>query len=88
MYLVDPRAYAQRLLHPGEWFHLTTRRTLTARDRKPTHSRLDYLEAGLTGTLSTAYSRRRAKELEQAFRHGDVSYEEACLEMEQLDGEP
>ena len=37
---------------------------------------------------STAYSRRRAKELEQDFRNGDVSYEDACLEMEQLDGEP
>ena len=60
----------------------------TARDRQPTPSRLDYLEAGLTGTLSTAYSRRRVKELEQAFRNGDVSYEDACLEMEQLDGEP
>ena len=42
----------------------------------------------MTGTLSTDFSRRRAKELEQAFRNGDVSYEDACLEMEQLDGEP
>jgi hypothetical protein len=75
MYLVHPRAYAHR-------------RHETARDQQPTHSRLDYLEAGITGTLSTAYSRRRAKELEQAFRTGNVSYEDACLEMEQLDGEP
>ncbi|MEV5054016.1 hypothetical protein [Arthrobacter sp. LAR12-1-1.1] len=88
MYLVDPRAYAQHLMHPGTWFHKTSRRHGTARDRQPTDSRLDYLEAGMTGTVSTAYTRRRAKELEQAFRNGDVSYEEACLEMEQLDGEP
>lgn len=88
MYLVDPRAYAQRVMHPGAWLPKSIRRHLIARDRQPTHSGLDCLEAGLTGTLSTAYSRRRAKELEQAFRNGDVSYEDACLEMEQLDGEP
>ena len=88
MYLVDPRAYADRLMHPGAWFHATIRRHLPARDRQPTHSRLDYLEAGLTGTLRTAYSRRRDKELEQAFRNGEVSYDDACLEMEQLDEEP
>ncbi len=88
MYLVDPRAYAQRVMHPGAWLPKSIRRHLIARDRQPTHSRLDCLEAGLTGTLSTAYSRRRAKELEQAFRNGDVSYEDACLGMEQLDGEP
>jgi hypothetical protein len=92
MYLVDPRAYAYRLMHPGAWFHATIRRHVPARDhardQQPTRSRIDYLEAGITGTLSTAYSRRRAKELERAFRNGDVSYDEACLEMEQLDGEP
>jgi hypothetical protein len=87
MYLVDPRAYAHRLLHPGGWFHAAVRRPLGARGEQP-HYRLDYLEAGLTGTLSTPYSRRRAKELERAFRSGDISYEDACLEMEQLDGEP
>ncbi|MFF2243277.1 hypothetical protein ACFVTM_03730 [Arthrobacter sp. NPDC058130] len=75
-------------MHPGTWFPKSIRRHLITRDQQPTHSRLDYLEAGMTGTLSTAYSRRRAKELEQAFRNGDVSYEEACLEMESLDGEP
>ena len=42
----------------------------------------------MTGTLSSAYRRRRAKELDQAFRNGDVSYEAACLELESLDGEP
>ena len=88
MYLVDPRAYAQRVMHPGAWLPKPIRRHLVVRDRQPTNSRLDYLEAGLTGTLSTASSRRRAKELEQAFRNGDVAYEDACLEMEQLDGEP
>ena len=92
MYLVDPRAYAHRLMHPGAWFRATVSRRVPARDhardQQPTHSRFDYLEAGLTGTLSTAQSRRRAKELEQAFRNGDVSYEDACLEMEALDGEP
>lgn len=88
MYLVDPRAYAQRVMHPGTWFHKTTRRHPIAGNHEPTHSRLDYLEASLTGTLSTASSRRRARELEQAFRNGEVSYEDACLEMEQLDGEP
>ena len=87
MYLVDPRAYAHRLLHPGSWFHAAVRRSLNARGEQP-HSRLDYLEAGLAGSLSTPYSRRRAKELERAFRSGDISYEDACLEMEQLDGEP
>ncbi len=87
MYLVDPRAYAHRLLHPGSWFHPAVRRLLSARGEQP-HSRLDYLEAGLTGTLRTPYSRRKAKELEHAFRNGDISYEDACLEMEQLDGEP
>ena len=91
MYLVDPRAYAHRLMHPGAWFRATIRRHVPARDhardQQPTHSRFDYLEAGLTGTLSTAHSRRRAKELERAFRNGDVSYEDACLEMEQLEGE-
>ncbi len=56
--------------------------------RAAAHSRFDYLEAGLTGTLSTPYSRRKAKELEHAFRNGDISYEDACLEMEQLEGEP
>ncbi|PVZ55948.1 hypothetical protein [Arthrobacter sp. H-02-3] len=86
MYLVDPRAYAQRLLHPGAWFLTSIRRHLTAGEQRPAHSRLDYLEAGITGTVSTAYTRRRAKELEQAFRNGEVSYEDACLEMEQLDG--
>lgn len=70
------------------WLPKPFRRHLIARDRQPTHSKLDYLEAGLTGTLSTDSSRRRAKELEQAFRNGDVAYEDACLEMEQLDGEP
>ena len=88
MYLVDPRAYARRLIHPGAWFHTTIRRHRTARDQQPTHSRLDYLEAGVTGTLGSAYKRRRAKEIERAFRKGDVSYEDACLELEQLDGEP
>jgi hypothetical protein len=88
MYLVDPRAYAYRLMHPGVWFRTAVCRHLVAQGQQPTHSRLDSLEAGLTGTLSTAYSRRRAKELEQSFRNGDVSYEDACLEMEQLDGGP
>ena len=86
MYLVDPRAYADRLMHPGAWFPKLIRRHLI--DQKPTHSRLDYLEAGMTGTLSSAYRRRRAKELDQAFRNGDVSYDAACLELESLDGEP
>ena len=88
MYLVDPRAYAHRLMHPGDWFRESVGRHLIARDQQPTHSRLDYLEAGMTGTLSTAYGRRRAKEIEQAFRSGEVTYEDACLEMEALDGEP
>ena len=86
MYLVDPRAYAQRVMHPGAWFRTAICRHLVAQGQQPKHSRLDYLESGLTGTLSTASSRRRARELEQAFRRGDVSYEDACLEMEQLDG--
>jgi hypothetical protein len=75
------------LLHPGSWFHPAIRRILSVRGEQ-LHSRLDSLEAGLTGTLSTPYSRRKAKELEQAFRSGDISYEDACLQMEQLDGEP
>lgn len=75
-------------MHAGAWLPKPIRRFLTARDRQPTHSRLDYLEAGLTGKLSTDSSQRRAKELEHAFRNGNVSYEDACLEMEQLDGEP
>ncbi|MFF2030606.1 hypothetical protein [Arthrobacter sp. NPDC058192] len=88
MYLVDPRAYARRLMHPGAWFHSKTRLHLVAQARQPAHSRLDYLETGLTGTSSTSYSRRRVKELEQVFRNGGVSYDDACLEMEALDGEP
>ena len=86
MYLVVPRAYAQRLVHPGARIFTSIRRHVAARKQRSTHSRLDYLEAGLTGTVSTAYTRRRAKELERAFRNGDVSYEDACLEMEQLEG--
>jgi hypothetical protein len=88
MYLVDPRAYAHRLLHPGAWFRESVGRHLIARVQQSTHSRLDYLEAGLTGTLSTADSRPRAKELEQEFRSGTISYEDACLELEALDEEP
>jgi hypothetical protein len=88
MFLVDPRAYAQRVMHPGAWLPKSIHRHLTARNRQPMHSWLDCLESGITGTLRTASSRRRAKELEQAFRNGDVSYEDACLEMEQLDGVP
>ena len=88
MYLVDPRAYAYRLMHPGAWFRASLGRHLIIREQQPTHSRLDYLEAGVTGTLGSAYARRRARELEQAFRNGEVSYEDACLELEQLDGEP
>jgi hypothetical protein len=86
MYLVDPRAYAHRLMHPGAWFPTSIRLHLI--EQQPTHSRLDYLEAGMTGTVSSAYRRRRAQELDQAFRNGDVSYEAACLELEALDGEP
>jgi hypothetical protein len=87
MYLVDPRAYARRLMHPGAWFTANWRHT-TARGRAPTKFRLDYLETGLAGTVSTAYGRRRVKELEQAFRNGEVSYADACSEMEALDGQP
>ena len=76
-------------MHPGAWFPKSNRRHLIARDQpQPTHSRLDYLEAGLTGQVSSAYRRRRAQELDQAFRKGDISYTDACLEMEALDGEP
>ena len=87
MYLVDPRAYAYRVMHPGVWFRTAICRHLVTQGHRPTHARLDYLEAGITGTLGTAYARRRAKELEQAFRKGEVSYEDACLEMEQIDEE-
>ena len=87
MYLVDPRAYAYRVMHPGVWFRTAICRHLVAQGHRPTHSRLDYLEAGITGRLGSAYSRSRAKELEQAFRNGDVSYEDACQELEQIDEE-
>ena len=72
-------------MHPNAWFPTSIRRHLI---EQPTHSRLDYLEAGMTGTVSSAYRRRRAQELDQAFRNGDVSYEAASLELEALDGEP
>jgi hypothetical protein len=88
MYLVVPRAYARRrLMHLGSWFN-AKRRRVTARERQPSPSRRDYLEAALTGTLSTPYGRGRVKELEQAFRNGEVSYEDACLEVEALHGAP
>ncbi|WP_223983993.1 hypothetical protein [Arthrobacter sp. NicSoilB8] len=75
-------------MHPGAWFRGAIRRHATGRDQQARHSRLDYLEAGMTGTLGTAYARRRAVEIERDFRNGDISYEDACLELEQLDGEP
>ena len=88
MHLVDPKAYAHRLMHPRAWFLESVHRQGIGRDQQPGPSLLDYLEAGVTGTVSSAYTRRRAGELERAFRNGEVSYSEACLEMEQLDEEP
>ncbi len=73
-------------MHPGAWLPKSNRRHLI--DQQPTLSRLDYLEAGMTGTVSSAYRRRRAQELDQAFRNGEISYTDASLEMEALDGEP
>jgi hypothetical protein len=87
MYFVIPRAHARRLVHLGSWFN-AQRQSMTDRGRQPSPSRRDYLEATLTGTVSTPYVRGRVKELYQAFRNGEVSYEDACLEAEALHGEP
>lgn len=48
---------------------------------------LQYLD-GLTGRTGGKYRTCRARELEQAWRDGDICYRDACEELEELDAEP
>ncbi len=48
---------------------------------------LQYLD-GLTGRTGGKYWQSRARELEHAWRNGDICYRDACEELAELDAEP
>ena len=86
MYLVHSRADEHRFPGRGPWFRQAIRHLVCA-DPHPANPRLHYLD-GLTGRLGGAYRQGRARELELAWRDGEISYRVACDELEELDGEP
>ncbi|MET3923810.1 hypothetical protein [Arthrobacter sp. UYEF20] len=87
MYLVDAGASEHRSPRFGIWFRAMIRRHLLTKDPHRTCSRLDRLD-GLPGPMGSTYRQRRAQELERAWQNGEISYQNACDEMEELDGEP
>jgi hypothetical protein len=57
-----------------------------ADDPHPTYSRLDHLD-GLPGTSPSRYRKRMLKELRRSWRHGEITYEEACEQAADLNEE-
>ena len=84
MFLVGPRLYS-RHVPPGT-------RLLTAagqhRAETKTRGKYSHYLDGLTGRTGSNYLQCKADELEQAWRNGQISYQDACDELEELDGEP
>ncbi len=90
MYLVHPRARGRHVPRLGAWFRQAVRPHQADTSRQPATPRVHYLDYldGLTGRTGGTYRQGRAKELEQAWRDGEISYRTACCELEELDGEP
>ena len=67
------------------WIRRVIRRHMIAHDTNPTYSHLDHLD-GL-GTSASRYRKRMYKKLERAWRNGEITYEEACERVAELNGE-